>query len=235
MTTATSATRRAGLRLPWPTKVLGLAAGGAALAFLGAELVRIWRLGSLPEQRGPAETAVPSRPRRMLRIARDGYAVSRAHGNAVFNMLVSFMASLGLIRLITAVIRRSGGLGPFRNVKMGRRHVHHFVPGMLICFVAGGVAMGSQSETTRRWLAVPFGGGAALVLDEAALLLELEDVYWSEEGVLSLQVAFAALALLAAVGYGIQFLRLGSARLREEDWQTAARAWDDISRLSGDV
>jgi hypothetical protein len=44
----------------------------------------------------------------------------------------------------------------------------------------------------------PFGAGAALTLDEAALLIELEDVYWSERGVVSVQVTLAAMALLAS-------------------------------------
>jgi hypothetical protein len=227
---------RQGVGLPLPTKMMGLAAIGTAAAFLGVEFVRIWRLGALPEQHGAArEGGRLSRPRRMLRVAREGYAVSRTRRNAVFNMLVSFMVTLGLVRAITVTIRQSGGIGPIRNVQLGERHVHHFVPGMLVCFVSGGVAFGSQSEAVKRWMAVPFGGGMALVLDETALLLELEDVYWSEEGILSVQVAFAGLALLAAVAYGVQFLRLGTARLLESDWEAAARAWKDIARISGDA
>jgi hypothetical protein len=226
--------RRQGLTLPWPTKVIGVAVVGTAAAFLGAELVRIWRLGSMPGRHGVVEGGGRSRVRRLLAVAREGYAVSRARRNAVFNMLVSFMVTLAAVRLITVGIRRSGGAGPFRNVQLGQRHVHHFVPGFVLCFISGGVAIGSDSEVLHRWMAIPFGGGVALVLDETALLLELEDVYWSEEGILSVQVAFAGMALLAAVAYGVQFLRLGTARLLESDWQAAARAWEDLSRLSGD-
>ena len=46
---------------------------------------------------------------------------------------------------------------------------------------------------------MPFGVGMGLTLDESALLLELDDVYWSEEGILSVQIALAVTALLAAV------------------------------------
>jgi hypothetical protein len=60
-----------------------------------------------------------------------------------------------------------------------------------------------------RWLAIPFGAGAALVLDEAAVLLQLEDVYWSKEGVLSVQLSFAALALLASLALAARLLRRG--------------------------
>lgn len=232
-----SETRAGGFALTWPTVALGTAAVGTAAAFLVAEMARIWRLGSLPErleaEQGGRSPSRRHQAARMLRIAREGYGISRARRNAVVNMLGSFMASLAAVRAITVLIRRSGGVGPFRNVSMGDRHVHHFVPGMLICLLAGGVALGTKDDRVRSWLAVPFGGGVALVLDEAALLLELEDVYWSEEGVLSVQVAFAGMAVLAAAGYAVSFLRAGSARLLEADWQAAARAWEDVSSLSG--
>jgi hypothetical protein len=47
-------------------------------------------------------------------------------------------------------------------------------------------------------------------------------------------VAFVGMALLAGAGYGVQLLRAGSARLVESDWAAAARAWEDLSRLSGE-
>jgi len=227
---AEKARRQQALRVSWRTKALGLAAVATAGSFLGAEVRRIWKLGSLSEEQdGSDQPGATRRIGRMLRIARDGYGVSRARRNAVFNMLVSFMVTLGATRSITVMIRNE--VGPFRNVQFGGRHVHHFVPGMVLCLVCGGVALGTRNERLHTWLAVPFGGGVALVLDETALLLELEDVYWSEEGVVSLRVAFTGLALLATVGYLIQFLREGSSQLLESDWRAAARAWQDISEL----
>ena len=53
------------------------------------------------------------------------------------------------------------------------------------------------------------GRRRALRLDEAALLLELDDVYWTEEGVLSLQVSFAAIGMLAAGALAVRLLREG--------------------------
>lgn len=220
--------------MSWGTKALGLAAVATAGSLLGAELRRIWKLGSLTDEEGSSDQqrAATRRVSRMIRIARDGYGVSRARRNAVFNMLVSFTVTLGATRSITVMIR--DGVGPFGNVRLGGRHVHHFVPGMVLCLVCGGVALGTRDDRLHAWLAVPFGGGVALVLDETALLLELEDVYWSEEGAVSLRVAFAALALLATMGYLIQFLREGSSQLLESDWRAAARAWQDISELEAD-
>jgi hypothetical protein len=82
------------------------------------------------------------------------------------------------------------------------KRVHHFVPGIVLALASGGTSIGVRSKQLDRWLALPFGAGAALVLDEAALLLELDDVYWTEEGVLSLQVSFGAIGMLAAGALG---------------------------------
>jgi hypothetical protein len=73
----------------------------------------------------------------------------------------------------------------------------------------------------------------ALVLDESALLLELEDVYWTEEGVVSVQIVFAAIAFLAAVTYLIRVLRHSEEQDSEADWEMAAKAWDDLQSLPG--
>ena len=233
MAEPTAAARGTGMT--WRTKAVGIAVVAAAGSLVGVELRRIWRLGSLPEQQGTQAATPRQRVRRMVRIVREGYGVSRTRRNAVFNMLFSFMVTLAAARAITVRLRTHGSFGPIRNVVMGDRHVHHFVPGMVLCMLSGGVALTVPDERLRQWLAIPFGSGVALVLDETALLLELEDVYWSEEGVLSLQVAFVGMALLAGAGYGVQLLRAGSARLVESDWSAAARAWEDLSRLSGDL
>ena len=81
---------------------------------------------------------------------------------------------------------------------VGERHIHHFVPGIVIAFLAGGASVLSRNEELDPLLAVPFGMGVALTLDESALLLRLDDVYWSEEGIISVQITLAALALLSS-------------------------------------
>jgi hypothetical protein len=55
-----------------------------------------------------------------------------------------------------------------------------------------------------------------LTLDESALLLELEDVYWSEKGMLSVQITLAVAALMGAVGLGLRFLRGGERLVLDE-------------------
>ena len=62
------------------------------------------------------------------------------------------------------------------------------MPGIALGFAAGAVAIVSRDESLEPMLAVPFGIGMGLTLDESALLLELEDVYWTQEGLLSVQI-----------------------------------------------
>jgi glutamate/tyrosine decarboxylase-like PLP-dependent enzyme len=97
------------------------------------------------------------------------------------------------------------------------------------------VAIGTKGEKLDKYLAFPFGVGVALVLDESALLLELDDVYWTEEGVLSVQIAFAAIAMLSALAYLIRMLRTTAEADSETDWELAAKAWDDLHMSSGGV
>ena len=168
-----------------------------------------------------------------LLVIREGYAVSRTRENSLFNMLASFSVTFGITRGITLYIREHGGLGPIQNVVVGTRHIHHFLPGGLIALTAGGVAIGMKGNAADKYLALPFGIGVALVLDESALLLELDDVYWTEEGVLSVQIVFAAMAMLSALAYLIRMLRQPEGQDSETDWEMAAKAWDDLQMIPG--
>jgi hypothetical protein len=87
--------------------------------------------------------------------------------------------------------------------------VHHYVPGIVIAFAAGAGAILTRREQLEPVLAVPFGIGMGLTLDESAMLLELEDVYWTREGLLSVQITLTAIAMLGALALGLRFLRRG--------------------------
>ena len=218
------------------TRLLGVLAGGAVITVFSAELTRIWKLGTLPRSRQiTSEDERRAKPLEAIMTIREGYGVSRTRENALFNMLASFTVAFGITRSITWTIREKGGLGPIRDVVVGDRHIHHFLPGGILALAAGGVAIGTQSAAVDKYLAFPFGVGVALVLDETALLLELDDVYWTEEGVLSVQIAFAAIAMLSALAYLIRMLRHGEAQDSETDWELAAKAWDDLQMSSGGV
>jgi hypothetical protein len=216
------------------TRVLGVLAGGAVLTVFGAEVTRIWRLGMLPRSRqvAGAEEKRKVAPLEAVAVLREGYTVSRTRENPLFTMLASFTVTFGITRWITWTIRNKGGIGPIKDVTVGDRHIHHFLPGGVLALSAGGVAIGTKGDVLDRYLAIPFGVGVALVLDETALLLELDDVYWTEEGVLSVQIAFAAIAMLSALAYTIRMLRHGEEQDSESDWEVAAKAWDDLQMMS---
>jgi hypothetical protein len=228
------AAQQAGRAPSGRTRVLGVLAGGAVVAVFSAEAARIWRLGMLPvsrqehDEKRPANKAVQA-----VQVVLEGYKVSRTRENSLFNMLAGFTVTFGITRWITWMIRTKGGIGPIKDVKVGSRHIHHFIPGGVISLTAGGVAIGMKGSDFDRYLAIPFGVGVALVLDESALLLELEDVYWTEEGVLSVQIVFAAIAFLAAMAYLIRILRHSEEQDSEADWEMAAKAWDDLQALPG--
>jgi hypothetical protein len=195
--------------------------GGVAALAVGAvvvgELGRVWKRGSAPLPREAdnlllaAEEAVAE----TAQVARVGYEQASTRENAMFNLLSSFVGTFLAARGITALLRHRPTVGPFRNLRVGRRHIHHFVPGIVIAFSAGAGAILTRDEGLEPKLAVPFGMGMGLTLDESALLLELEDVYWSREGLLSVQITMAVAALLASVALALRFLRRGERAVLE--------------------
>jgi lysyl-tRNA synthetase class 2 len=110
-----------------------------------------------------------------------------------FLMLVAFILTLAGTRFYTRMARTRG----WGSAHVGDVHVHHLVPGVVLSLLAGGLAIGlAPRELWLAFLAIVFGAGAALVLDEFAMLLHLDDVYWSEEGRLSIEACVAAVAFL---------------------------------------
>lgn len=193
------------------TFVLGAAAAVAVAAVVIVEVGRVWRRGSAPalsETDHPllaAEEAVAE----AAQVARAGYREVSTRENSMFNMLTSFASTFMLARSIAYLLRHRPTFGPFRNVRVGRRHIHHFVPGIAIAFASGAGAILTRDERLQPKLAVPFGVGMGLTLDESALLLELEDVYWSREGLLSVQITLAVMAVLGALALALRFLWRG--------------------------
>jgi hypothetical protein len=117
----------------------------------------------------------------------------------VLLMLVAFGVTFGITRFITHAIRseRFSWLG---NVEAGDTHIHHLVWGIVLLLITGLLAVAVQPplEVT----AVVFGIGAALTLDEFALWLHLEDVYWSEQGRQSIDavIVFAVVSGFMVLG-----------------------------------
>jgi hypothetical protein len=193
------------------TVALGVAAGGSVAAVIAFEVARVWRRGSapLPQETDRFFLAAEEAVAETAQVARAGYRDVSSRENALFNLVTSFAGTFIVARGITYLLRGRRSLGPFRNVRVGRRHIHHFVPGIVIAFTAGAAGILSRNEDLEPWLAVPFGVGMGLTLDESALLLELDDVYWTREGILSVQITLALIATMASAALGLRFLRRG--------------------------
>ena len=114
-------------------------------------------------------------------------------------MLIAFIVTFGVVRLITLAIHNN--LGPFHDIVIGggsggSLHIHHYLWGLALLAVCGFFALSLEAARWHPLLAIPFGVGLALVLDEFALLLQLKDVYWSDAGVISLTVGVLVAAAL---------------------------------------
>jgi hypothetical protein len=144
-------------------------------------------------------------------VAIEGYEAAPRREMVLFNLLSGFVLSFALVRVSTFGIR--SGWWPFGNVRVGGRHVHHFVPGILLAFGCGAAALVTQDERIETTLAFPFGAGIGLTFDEAALLLDLRDVYWTREGLLSVQVSLGLSALLGGTIIALRMLRRGEERV----------------------
>ena len=193
------------------TIALGVLAGATTLGVAAGEVGRIWRRGSAPL---PSETdeflpAAQEAVSEVVDVAVAGYQDVSTRENATFNLLGSFVITFVSVRTVAWALRRRDTVGPFRNVVLGRRHIHHFVPGIVLAFSSGAIAILTHNEEIEARLAIPFGIGMGLTLDESALLLELEDVYWSPEGLLGVQISLAVAALMGAVVLGVRLLRRG--------------------------
>jgi hypothetical protein len=119
-----------------------------------------------------------------------------------FLFFVSFLASWGFIRTSAHLIRAQVRWWP-GNVEVGGTHVHHLVWGILLVLIVGYVGVVFQPDSPwHEILAVLFGIGTGLTLDEFALWLELRDVYWEKEGRRSIDAVVVTAGLTGVVLVG---------------------------------
>ncbi|MFJ6695286.1 hypothetical protein ACIQM4_04340 [Streptomyces sp. NPDC091272] len=108
-----------------------------------------------------------------------------------------FTLTFGGMRLLTWLIHIDmAGVG---DVQAGGVHIHHYVWGILLLAVVGAVGLVHRSARTRTWTGLAYGVGLALIVDEAALLISLEDVYWDTEGGISIALALAVIAVAGSI------------------------------------
>ena len=123
---------------------------------------------------------------------------------ALFLVLVGFLGSFGFIRMSTRIMRSPRlSWWPGSVVSEGGVHVHHLVFG--ICLMLAGGTLGFAFFDAPPWrelCALAFGVGAGLTIDEFALWVYLDDVYWAREGRVSIDATVIAAAAMALVLLG---------------------------------
>lgn len=154
--------------------------------------------------------------------------------------LIAFILTFFVTRTITRYIRATANrTGPRKwwqphNISVsgkgggsgGGLHIHHAVFGVVLV-LASGVAMVTMSvdggihQFTAA--AIVFGIGAALVLDEFALILHLQDVYWSEDGRTSVDAVFVAAAVAGLLVMGFNPLSFFDVGIWRDDDSVVAR------------
>jgi lysyl-tRNA synthetase class 2 len=122
---------------------------------------------------------------------------------AAFLFFVALVGTFGFIRLSTHMIRAQVSWWP-GNVSVGGTHVHHLVWGIFALLIFGYIGVAHDPASPwREIVAVLFGIGAGLTLDEFALWLELKDVYWEKDGRKSVDamIIAAGLSAMALIGF----------------------------------
>lgn len=147
-----------------------------------------------------------------------------AGGHALRPMMWMFIAILVtflVTRTVTRLIRSGSGAGAgLGDLQIAGVHVHHQVFGILIIIGTGIVLVSATPDGTALDVAAAiFGIGVSLSLDEFALWLHLQDVYWTEEGRKSVDAIFCVLAVTGGLIGGTDFL---SGRVGTATWWSSA-------------
>lgn len=127
------------------------------------------------------------------------------HEQAVFLVLVGFVGSFAFIRMSTRIIRsESVSWWPGNIESDSGVHVHHLVFGIVTMMAAGTLAFLADGRAPFTEIcALLFGIGVGLTIDEFALWVHLEDVYWSSEGRSSIDATVIAASLMLLMVMGV--------------------------------
>lgn len=177
--------------MPMPgTGALILLAFASLVVIVLLVFLQLTRLGFI------VRSTIPDRPRRRMFIAS-----------------VSFLFTFAGVRLLVSLVIHNHG--PFEWVMVRGHHIHHLVWGILILLLVGygwlldlGRSHSPLSIFLSRLMAVSYGAGAALTLDEFALWLNLDpNDYWSREGRISIDAVILFGSILAVGAWGAPFFR----------------------------
>ena len=152
----------------------------------------------------------PVPPRRVAQLYRQ--ELGNVRRERLFLSSVAFFATFVCVRGITHAIR--AGIGPFRNLSVGGHHLHHLVFGITGLLASGylwlvqvGTGERGHDDHLSGATAMIYGAGSAITLDEFALWLNLEDVYWAKQGRESVDAVVIFGALLSIGLWGHPFFR----------------------------
>jgi len=160
------------------------------------------------------------------------HTITEAGRGGVFWMLIAFVVTFAVTRAITRRIRAGGGEenegderggGMIKDIHIGGVHVHHQVFGIVLVLVAALLEFAYQPDSPgQEILGAVFGAGAALTLDEFALWLHLDDVYWSKEGQKSIDAVVLGVCLCAVLLIGTAPLGVEQGSASDETLGTLA-------------
>ena len=123
-----------------------------------------------------------------------------------FLILLAFLCSFGFIRGSAHMIRAQVSWWPGNVETKSGMHIHHLVWGILLLITMGYIGLAFDlGDPWLAFVAIAFGIGLGLTLDEFALWLNLEDVYWQQKGRESIDAVMVTAALLLLTLLGLQF------------------------------
>lgn len=136
---------------------------------------------------------------------------------------LAFTGTFSAVRGITHAIR--AGKGPFKNLSVGGEHLHHYMWGIGILAGVGAVAVRGDEKLRRHPVtALAYGASLALIVDEFALLLDLQDVYWAKEGRISVDVGISGSSMVGSYFAGLPVIREVTRRRRPRTGEGTAQA-----------
>ena len=157
-------------------------------------------------------------PPRLPRALRTAFREELDQGQrAALLSWLAFATTFAAVRGITWSIR--AGRGPFRNLSAGGEHLHHYLWGIGLLTGVGAIAVrGEDAQRRHPAVALSYGSGLALIVDEFALLLDLKDVYWAKQGRISVDLGIGGIAAAGSYFAALPVLR----RVRRDHAETAA-------------
>jgi lysyl-tRNA synthetase class 2 len=147
--------------------------------------------------------------------------------SAMAGFLVGLLATFLFVRINTRLIRAQVSWW-FHDIESeSGTHVHHMVIGVVLMVTVGILFIAlSPEEMLAQVLALLFGVGVALTLDEFALILNLQDVYWRKEGRLSVDAVVIVVCVAALFVLGLNpFGDLGQPGLSGDVFRVALAVW----------